>query len=565
MTRTLTDTAAMARNAILTATSNLAHRPEFSMSARRVTSGKVTVPSKETLHRATMDTVKTQLKSCVFAAVAAAFLLPAPMLVAPAGAETSGSVVKLARAGGTQRLKLGLNKSIVVDLPEDAYDILVANPAVADAVTRTSRRIYLFGKQVGETNIFIFGADGRQIASLDLAIERDVAGLEAYLERFIVGSSIKVELINDNVVLTGSVQTPLDSSRAAQLAEIFVTGGEATTGNYSSTAGGGAQGGDVAIDNPDNERRTSKIVNLLSIVGEDQVTLKVTIAEVQRSVIKQLGVNLTASGSSNGFSFSGVIDNAIGLGKPLQTASNRIGYTAGSTSINSYITAMEQSGVLRTLAEPTLTAVSGEQATFRVGGEYPLVTGQSVDADTGAITYDIERVDYGIGLEFLPVVLSPGRISLKIRTSVSEPTSQNAVTLSAGVRTAGLNILGLRKRLADTTVELPSGGTMMIAGLIQDDVRQVTNGFPGLSKLPVLGALFKSRDYQRNETELVILVTPYIARPTARNDMARPDDNFTPASDGSAMFLSKVNRVYGSSTTKLPNGRYHGVVGFIYK
>jgi pilus assembly protein CpaC len=246
------------------------------------------------------------------------------------------------------------------------------------------------------------------------------------------------------------------------------------------------------------------------------------------------------------------------LGKPIGATSTLAG-SIGSTSINSYIQAMETSGVLRTLAEPSLSAISGEQATFQAGGEFPLITGCSIDETTGRITYDIERTEYGIGLEFMPVVLSAGRISLKVRTSVSEPTTQNSTNVCDAA------ILGLRKRLADTTVEIPSGGTMMIAGLIQDDVRQAANGFPGLSKVPVLGTLFRSKSYQRNESELVILITPYITRPTARNDMARPDDNFTPASDGAQMFLNKVNRVYGSAQTKLPNGRYHGVVGFIYK
>jgi pilus assembly protein CpaC len=479
-------------------------------------------------------------------------------------ASASEGVMKLKSSKTTQRVKLGFNKSVVIDLPSDAYDILVANPAVADAVTRTSRRIYLFGKQVGETNIFVFGADGQQILSLDLAIERDVAGLEVYLEKYIKGSDIKVELINDNVVLTGMVQTPLDSSRAAQLAEIFVTGGEATTGNYSTTAGGGASGGDVDINNPDQQRRSSKIVNLLSIIGEDQVTLKVTIAEVQRSVMKQLGVNSIVARNgvtslADGSTLSKLNNaNPAGLGAPGAIASRLIS-GIGSATIDSYIRAMESAGVMRTLAEPSLSAISGEQATFQAGGEFPLVTSCAVDADTGQITYNTETKEYGIGLEFMPIVLSAGRISLKVRTSVSEPTTQNSMIA------CGATLLGLRKRLADTTLEIPSGGTMMIAGLIQDDIRKTANGFPGLSKVPVLGALFKSSDYQRNESELVILITPYITRPTARNDMARPDDNFTPASDGAQMFLNKVNRVYGSAQTKLPNGRYHGVVGFIYK
>jgi pilus assembly protein CpaC len=468
---------------------------------------------------------------------------------------------------GAQRIKLGLNKSVVIDLPSDAYDILVANPGVADAVTRSARRIYLFGKQVGETNIFVFGPNGEQIASLDLAIERDVAGLEEYLERFIPNSDITVELLNDNVVLTGTVETPLDASRAAQLAKAFVTGGEATTGQYSQTAAGGSANGGVDIDNPDQTRQKSAIINLIKIIGEDQVTLKVTVAEVSRSVMKQLGVNMIGSGDSNGISWGAISESLPGLGKPLSASQ----FSLGTTSIDAYVNAMEQAGVMKTLAEPVLTAVSGEQATFRVGGEFNLVATQEVDDDTGKVTYGVEKLEYGIGLEFKPVVLSPGRISLKIRTSVSEPTAEGSATLSGGFqrgaqfRQPGMTSLSIRKRLADTTVELPSGGSMMIAGLVRDDVRQAVNGLPGLSKLPVLGTLFRSRDFVRNETELVIIVTPYLARPVARNALAKPDDNFNAASDGAGMFLGRVNRVYGTMRADKPNGRYHGVVGYIYK
>lgn len=488
--------------------------------------------------------------------------------VGTAGMEGSTAFAQNAKVGKAiknQRIKLGLNKSIVIDLPRDAYDILVANPAVADAVTRTARRIYLFGKQVGETNIFVFGPNGEQIANIDLAIERDVSGLKEHLARFIPNSDIDVELLNDNVVLTGTVETPLDASRAAQLAEIFVTGGEATTGQFTTTAASGADGGGVAINNPDSSRRTSQIVNLIKIIGEDQVTLKVTVAEVTRSVMKQLGVNMIGNGTSNGITYGAISDNFFGLGKPLSPSQLNIGGAIGSATINAYLNAMEQAGVMKTLAEPTLTAVSGEPATFRVGGEFSLITGQDIDADTGGLTYDITRLEYGIGLEFLPVVLSPGRISLKVRTSVSEPTTEDSVALSAGVRRAGANLLSIRRRLADTTVELPSGGSMMIAGLVRDDIRQASSGLPGLSKLPVLGSLFRSKNFVRNETELVIIVTPYLARPVARNKLAKPDDNFNASSDGAGFFLGRVNRVYGTMKTDLPKGRYHGVVGYIYK
>jgi len=484
----------------------------------------------------------------------------------PSGTMTADAAGQVSATSASQRIKLGLNKSVVIDLPRDAYDILVANPGVADAVTRTSRRIYLFGKAVGETNIFVFGPNGEQIASFDLTIERDVAGIEDYLKRFIPNSNIRVELVNDNVVLTGTVDTPLDAKRAEQLANAFVTGGEATTGQYSQTAAGGSSNSGVDINNPDSQRQRSAIINMLQIMGEDQVTLKVTVAEVSRNVMKQLNVGLLTEGSSNGISWGAISENAMGLGG-IPTSSVAGTYRAGSTLIDGYLNAMEQAGVMKTLAEPTLTAISGEQATFRVGGEFNILEGVSSarndDNRDGDTVLQYQKIEYGIGLEFKPVVLSAGRISLKVRTSVSEPTNEaTGLSVSRGMT---VNSLSIRKRLADTTIELPSGGSMMIAGLVRDDVRQVATGLPGMSKIPVLGTLFRSRDFVRNETELVIIVTPYLSKPVARNELAKPDDNFNAASDGAAMFLGRVNRVYGTMKTDKPAGRYHGMVGFIYK
>lgn len=510
--------------------------------------------------------MRLNAKSRIAAALAAALLLLGVDTLGTIGVNAANAKARVGNSVAGQRVKLGLNKSVVIDLPNDAYDILVANPSVADAVTRTSRRIYLFGKAVGETNIFVFGANGEQIVSLDLAVERDVAGLEDYLKRFIPNSSIKVELINDNVVLTGNVDTPLDAKRAVDLATAFVTGGEATTGQYSQTATGGDRNSGVAIDNPDFTRQKSQIINLIQISGEDQVTLKVTVAEVSRSVMKQLGVNMVGNGGSDGISWSSYSSPSYGLGKPLSASS---GLGIGNSSLTAYVNAMEQAGVMKTLAEPTLTAVSGEKATFKVGGEFNLITSRtnatSTDNQKGDVVYEKERLEYGIGLEFQPVVLSAGRISLKVRTSVSEPTAEGATTLEGLRGLPGTTLLSIRKRLADTTIELPSGGSMMIAGLVRDDIRQAVGGLPGLSKIPVLGALFRSRDFVRNETELVIIITPYLARPVARNELAKPDDNFNAASDGAGMFLGRVNRVYGTMQTDRPAGRYHGVVGFIYK
>lgn len=495
-------------------------------------------------------------KIALFASALAAFSLPLTDMSAMAAA----GVVKVGSQQRSQTIKLGLNKSVVLDLPQDAYDVLVSNPTIADAVTRTSRRIYLFGKQIGQTNIFVFGPNGEQVASIDVEIERDVSGISSQLKRLIPGSDIRVELINDNVVLTGTVQTPQDSAKAAKLAGLFVSGGEATTGQFTTTASAPTDGGGVAINNPDRNRRESTIVNMLTIVGEDQVTLKVTVAEVSRSVMKQLGVNMSGGGVSNGISYGGISESIAGaIGNNLSDT----GFGLATSNFSAYLRAMETAGVMKTLAEPTLTAISGEKAAFNVGGEYNVINSVKYD-DDGKRTNELAKINYGIGLEFMPTVLGPGRISLKIRTSVSEPTTEGAGTTNK-MDGVGASILSLRKRVADTTVELPSGGSMMIGGLIRDEVRQSVSGFPGLTKIPVLGALFRSKDFIRNESELVVIVTPYLARPVARQQLARPDDNLNPASDGAGYILGKVNRVYGTMETKLPPGRYNGVVGYIYK
>ncbi|MEM9104518.1 MAG: type II and III secretion system protein family protein [Pseudomonadota bacterium] len=467
-------------------------------------------------------------------------------------------------AGNVKDVKLGLNKAVVIDLPADAQDILVADPVVADAVTRSSRRIYVFGKAVGQTNVFIFGRDGAPLVSLNLAVERDITGLEKHLARFIEDSNIEVEIINDNIVLTGTVRTPQDASRAAQLADIFLSGGQATTRNITAVGGAGEGGAAIFAE----DRIQSQIINLLDIDGEDQVTLKVTVAEVSRQVLKQLGFNTFISDNGNTV-FQSFNPAALGASSPTAfdpilgavSSGGVFGGSAGAWGLDSYVRAMEQAGVMKTLAEPSLTAISGEPATFFVGGEFQSLS--EVGAD-GSQSYDEKT--WGIGLEFTPVVLSAGRISLRVRTEVSEPTFEGSSASVAGQGTWGGGTLnGIRRREANTAVELPSGGSIVIAGLVRDDIRQVMSGFPGLSKVPVLGTLFRSRDFVRNETELVIIATPYLVRPVSRNKLNRPDDNLTASSDGAANFLGRVNRVYGQMETDLPNGRYYGVVGFIYK
>jgi pilus assembly protein CpaC len=509
--------------------------------------------------------MKIQLVSALSLCIAASGLpanMAAPALSVSSAHAESDTIVRIARSGpGVKKtLKLGLNKAVVVDLPQDAHDILVADPQLADAVTRTSRRIYLFGKSVGQTNIFVFGPNGEEIVALDLQIERDIAGLEANLRRFLPESDVKVEIISDNIVLTGSVRTPEDAAQATKLAQIFLKGGEATTRNQTAT-GGNALGG-VAIFAED--RQTSQIVNLLKIDGEDQVTLKITVAEVSRQVLKQLGFNGAISGNNGGIAFR----NPSNLGGSIDWATNAaVGGSIGEFNLASYVNAMEQAGVMRTLAEPSLTAISGEQAKFYVGGTFHQTASQTLE--DGKITRQDEDVEYGIRLNFVPVVLSAGRISLKIETAVSEPTFQGSTStatggLASGEVAQGITHLGIRKREASTSVELPSGGSIVIAGLVQDDVKQAFTGNPALSKIPVLGTLFRSRDFQRNESEMVIIATPYLVRPVAGSALARPDDNFEPLNDGGTFFLNRVNKVFGRKAA-IAGSQYHGAVGFIYK
>ncbi|MGI9351717.1 MAG: type II and III secretion system protein family protein [Rhizobiaceae bacterium] len=483
--------------------------------------------------------------------------------------------IKSAAIGKTKTVKVGLNKSFVIDLPGDAHDILVANPEVADAITRTSRRIYVFGKQVGSTNLFIFDSSGAQLLNLNIEIERDVEGLEENLKKYIPGSDVKVEVVSDNVILTGTVPTPQASARVVQLARAFITGGEATTNQFNQSFGGSASnGGTVIFDQED--RQESQIVNLLRIDGEDQVHLKVTIAEIQRTIVKQLGVDLAATGLSVGnIDIGGLTDNPFGLGPFASSTSGNARYTgSGGETIDGILRALDRAGVLRTLAEPSLTAISGESASFSVGGEYNILESATVSGavisplvgqPNGALEATSRTVEYGVSLSFTPVVLGPGRISLRIRTEVSEPTTEGAFVVGRFGSFSSQTSPGVRRRQAETTVELPSGGSMVLAGLLKDDVRQAVSGFPGLSKVPVLGTLFRSREFQRYETELVVIATPYLVRPVARQKLARPDDNFQPSADGAANFLGRLNRVYGKVEGDLPEGRYHGKVGFIFK
>ena len=493
--------------------------------------------------------------------------LAALALCAVAAADVSLSVAHAQTAimqGTVHRtVKVGLDKSVIVDLPRDARDILVSNPEIADAVIRTSRRIYITGVAVGQSNVIVFDRAGQQVVSLDLIVERDTSALSQMLRRLIPNSDIKVEIVNDNIVLSGSVRNAADARRAQDIADIFANGGANSSAGKSQTSGSGSSGNggfNVNVTTSSaGAKPTSQVVNLLTIEGDDQVHLKVTVAEVQRNIAKQLGIEMSANMGVGNFSTctSGgtcsTTGNPFGVnGGALGTNSISLGYNDGVHSLSATLKALEQTGMIRTLAEPTLTAISGETASFLAGGEFPVPTGRD---SSGNVTITFKP--FGVALSFTPVVLAEGRISLRVKTEVSELTSDGSVTLS------NLTIPGLKVRRAESTLELPSGGAMVLGGMLQNSVRQSIGKFPGLGDLPILGPLFRSRDFQRNETELVIIITPYLVKPTAPSALARPDAGFFAAGDAQANFLGDINRVYGAEGAKAPAGTYQGNYGFI--
>jgi pilus assembly protein CpaC len=489
----------------------------------------------------------------------AAGLLALPILSPPAFANGDGPApgygAVVTNAQSTVRMvKLGLNKSVIVDLPRDARDVLVSNPEVANAVIRTNRRIYLTGVKVGQTNIVIFDRAGTQIVSIELEVERDSRTLAAMLKRLIPNSAIDVEVVSDNIVLSGSVRNAGDARRAQDIANIFANGGANAQPTDTSTSGPGG-GTSISITSEETTAKSS-VVNLLSIEGEDQVHLKVTVAEVNRNTIKQLGIEWDAEFHIDDIVFGALTEAVFPINQTLPGNSAGFGWDDGNSSIFGTIQALEEAGVLRTLAEPTLTAISGEQASFLAGGEFPVPVAGETDGTGQTIT--VEFKPFGVSLAFVPVVLSEGRISLRVKTEVSELSNEGAVTIS------DLTIPALKVRRAETTMELPSGGSMVMGGLLRDDIRQAINGVPGLKNLPVLGALFRSRDFLRQETELVIIATPYLVKPVGRPALARPDDGFSASTDSNALLLGHLNSIYGGPGNA-PTGNYQGHYGYIYE
>jgi pilus assembly protein CpaC len=462
-------------------------------------------------------------------------LPPAQVLAAdPSYSISQPAAVDVIGDGAAKFVPIGVGKTVVIDLPRDAKDVLVADPKIANAVVRTSRRAYLIGVAVGQTNVFFFDASGAQIVGFDIAVTRDLNGIRAALKRLLPDADIKVEGIADGILLAGSAANAMEAQQAFDVAARLA--------------------GDA-----------NKVVNNITVRGRDQVMLKVTVAEMQRDIIKQLGIDLSGAITSG----SKVLDfsntNPFPVVGQALVSSNAV--TASWRGISATLRAMERAGVIRTLAEPNLTAISGESANFMAGGEFPIPAGFTCDPTTRNCQTQIQFKKFGVGLNFTPVVLNEGRISLRVLTEVSELSNDNALTLTQSIsanQTTSMTIPSIKTRRAETTVEIPSGGSLAMAGMIHEQTKQQLNGFPGLMNVPILGTLFKSRDYVNRQTELVVLVTPYVVRAVSTKDVARPDDGYADASDASGVLLGRFNRLYGVPGRSYPSqDRYRGNYGFI--
>ncbi|MCE4225188.1 type II and III secretion system protein family protein [Methylobacterium sp. C25] len=450
-------------------------------------------------------------------------------------------------SSASRRVELTRGRSMIIDLPRDAKEVFVANPNVANAVVRSTRKVFVIGMEEGATSIFVMDGDGRQIAALDVVVARELKLplLQQTLQQSFPGSRFEVRSAGDSIILSGTVASASDASRAIDLANGFV-GAAGAMGGAAGAGGAAATRGTV--------------INNLTIREKDQVMLRVTVVEVARTVLKQFGVNVNGSWSNlnfvnqTPFALSG---SQFPNGNLLSGTVN----TGGGGSLTATLRAFEQAGVSRILAEPTLTAISGEAANFTAGGEIPVPASQTCSAGGAACVVGIVYKPYGVSLTFTPIVLSENRISIRVGTSVSEIDPQNSYNfINNGASTP---VPGLTVRKSETTVELASGATMMTAGLIQQKNKAAIGGLPGLINLPILGALFRSRDYQRQETELMIMVTPYIAKPMQAAQVARPDDGFTDATDIQGVLLGRVNKIYGSARGRPLGQGYRGNVGFI--
>lgn len=437
-------------------------------------------------------------------------------------------------------IELETSKGALLRLQRPAATVFVANPAIADVQVKTPRLIYVTAKLPGETTLYAVDGQERVLLSRKLTVSHNLTRLRKALGDLIPDSEIKVRSVDGAIVLSGSVRTASDSEDARRIVARQVT-------------------------------EEANLVNKLSVTAPNQVNLRVRVAEVSRSVVKDFGINWTNLSRSGGFLFglatgSPFLAGATAFDQNLSSRSGAISrpntnsiasgsFVNNSFDVNGLIDAMDTEGLVTVLAEPNLTALSGETATFLAGGEFPIVV-----PDEGT-RVTVEFKEFGVSLAFTPTLIGGKRISLKVRPEVSQLSSAGAVVLQ------GFSIPSLTTRRAETTVELGSGQSFAIAGLMKNNINSNVEKFPGLGDIPILGSLFRSHRFQRSETELVIIVTPYIVRPVSQRKLASPTDGLTAPTDADRLLHGRTHRPALGRPANAPHGRgaagLSGPVGFV--
>ncbi|WP_324753738.1 type II and III secretion system protein family protein [Roseovarius sp. Pro17] len=464
----------------------------------------------------------------------AAALVGLTGVMANAPTPVHSEALHVVRKGSGRDLSVAMNRAVVVESDVPFAELSIANPAIADFSTLSDRTIYVLGKTPGRTTLTLLDENGRLIANVDVHVSADVSEFKERLRQILPNEQIEVRTANDGIVLSGTVSSTPRMQRALDLAERYAP---------------------------------ERVSNLMSVSGKQQVMLKVRFAEMQRNVAKSLSASLaidglSAAGLGAGVATNGIVSNVAPVGvtpgtSNLGTPNNGaafFGFNAGSAQIGILLQALETKGVVRTLAEPNLTALSGQEAKFLAGGEYPIPVSQ----ENGAIT--VEFKPFGVELNFVPRVLDDGIINLEMAAAVSSLDPAN------GFVGNGFNISGFRRRDASTTVALRDGESFAIAGLLQDDFRDSNGQVPWLGDVPIIGALFRSADYQRSQTELVIIVTAHLVTPTRGEALALPTDRVKLPSEADLFLNGRVARDARPTTGgagEVANQDFSGSYGYV--
>ncbi len=437
----------------------------------------------------------------------------------------------LVAAAQPAEIRTDVGTGQMIQLRAAASTVFVADPAIADVQVPTPRTVFVFGKKAGQTTLFAVTAEGGTLAAFRVTVAQDLSDLRRAIAQDPAGGQIDVQASPAGIVLSGVVEDAATAERIRTLAVGYV--GE------------------------------KQVINRLKVAAPQQINLRVRVAEVARTVTKEFGINWDAAVSSGGFVFAfangrSIIDQTTGqfLRSATGAGSAAVAYRSNRANLNSVIDALADEGLVTVLAEPNLTAISGETATFLAGGEFPIPVAQYRDQ------ISIQFKKFGISLDFIPTVISNDRIAIKVRPEVSELSDQGAIELQ------GFRIPGLTVRRAETTVELGSGESFAIAGLLQNNINADVSKYAGLGDIPILGALFRSNRFKRQETELVIIVTPYVVRPAASaNALQVPTDGLVPANDIERIFQGQLLKSQANVPTAGPLGvsgvRLQGNAGFI--